>query len=104
MNRPRSALIALSAVPILSACIPANPVETSEPALAATPDACDAEAGAAYIGREVTDALGPQLLAATGAETLRIAHRNGPLTMDYRPERLTVLHDDDRLIVSLRCG
>jgi hypothetical protein len=85
----------------LAACTaaPAAPPETAEPDAAA----CNREAGEAFIGQKVTAETGTQLLAATGARQLRWVPPRTAVTMDFRPDRLTVSYDDDMVITQVSC-
>lgn len=96
-------LITLVTLPVLAAaCVPAEEEpETSPPPAEAS---CDADAGAAFIGEAYTAYLDQRLLQETGARILRVTHKDAPVTMDYRPDRLTVAYDDNTVIVSLSCG
>ena len=95
-------LIAIITLPALAACMPAE----GEPAAGAPPETtgCDAEAGTAFIGEAYSASLDQRLLQETGARQLRVTHKDDPVTMDYRPDRLTVAYDDNTVIVSLSCG
>ena len=37
-------------------------------------------------------------------ETVRVLGENAPMTMDHRPERLNVFHDETGEIVKVSCG
>lgn len=65
---------------------------------------CDASGVQDRIGRTATLELGAELLAATGAKTLRWAPPRSAMTMDYRPDRLTVSYDDTLVIDRISCG
>ena len=80
------------------------------PAPAASPDAakaemaeCRQEAGEAFVGQKADAQAGAQLLAATGARQLRWVPPRTAVTMDYRPDRLTVTYDDDMIITQVSC-
>lgn len=66
--------------------------------------ACKADALQSHIGHIATEASGAVLLKESGARTLRWAPPNSALTMDYRPDRLTVGYDDSYKIISISCG
>ncbi|SCW53975.1 Peptidase inhibitor I78 family protein [Sphingobium faniae] len=57
-----------------------------------------------FVGQAATAELGAQMLAASGAKTLRWGGPNTAMTMDFRPDRLTVVYDDKMVIQSLSCG
>ena len=65
---------------------------------------CDAANLTGHVGQKATSALGATMLAASGAKTLRWAPPRTALTMEFRPDRLTVAYDDDMVITSVRCG
>lgn len=65
---------------------------------------CRNDALAAYIGQKVTAELGAEMLAKSGARTLRWGAPGTAMTMDYRQDRLTVSYDDAMMITSARCG
>ncbi len=66
--------------------------------------ACKDDGLEAYIGRKASAELGVQLLARTGARALRWAPPRSAMTMDFRPDRMTVSYDDDMVVISARCG
>ncbi|WIA57358.1 I78 family peptidase inhibitor [Sphingobium sp. WTD-1] len=57
-----------------------------------------------FIGQKATANLGAELLKTSGAKTLRWGAPNMAMTMDFRPDRLTVGYDDQMLVTSARCG
>ena len=85
----------------LSACTtaPAPPPEMGAPEGAA----CDADAGQAFVGQKADAQTGSQLLSATGARQLRWVPPRTAVTMDFRPDRLTVSYDDDMVITQVSC-
>jgi hypothetical protein len=87
-------LLALIAVPLLAAC-------TSVPE---QPAMCDAAPAQSHLGKPYSEALGKQLQELTGATILRAVHEGDPVTEDYRPERLTVVWNDDGKIIKMSCG
>lgn len=90
-------LIAVSALSLLACAT--TPTEDS-PASAA----CNAEAGAALVGRAVTAGLGAEALRLTGARRLRWIRPGDVVTMDYSPQRLNVHLDSDGKVERLACG
>ena len=65
---------------------------------------CDTDAVQDFVGRTATAEIGAQLLDASGARTLRWAPPDSALTMDFRPDRLTVSYDDVMTITEATCG
>ncbi len=101
MNPKLAVLIA--PIVSLAACTadaPPPPPETAPP----QPAPCQAEAGQAFISQTATEALGVELLEATGARTLRWVPPRTAVTMDFRPDRLTVKYDDDLVITQVSCN
>ena len=57
-----------------------------------------------FIGQKASAETGAALLAASGARTLRWGGPGMAMTMDFRPDRLTVSYDEAMVITSARCG
>ncbi|WP_082635051.1 I78 family peptidase inhibitor [Sphingobium baderi] len=76
---------------------PANPPPVAE-------GPCRNDPVAGFVGQTATADLGAQMLAASGAKTLRWGGPNTAMTMDFRPDRLTVIYDEKMVIGSARCG
>ncbi len=95
-------IAALPALLILPACQsttaegPATPVQSAGKC---APDGLDA-----YAGRKATAELGAELLAKSGARTLRWGPPGGAMTMDFRDDRLTVSYDEQMLVTRASCG
>lgn len=84
----------------LSGCIPKADPETAPP----LEGSCDATRVEKHIGKALTPELGEQMKREAGADRLRIAHKDGAITMDYFAGRLNIFHDDARIIVRANCG
>lgn len=65
---------------------------------------CDAGPAQGMVGAQASAASGAELLALTGARTLRWVPPRSAVTMDFRPDRLTVTYDDDMVIERIACG
>jgi len=65
---------------------------------------CKGEPGQAFVGRKASADVGRELLEATGAKTLRWVPPRTLVTMDFRPDRLTVSYNDDMVIERVSCG
>jgi len=65
---------------------------------------CDDSKVQPFIGRQASAAIGQELLTITGAKQLRWAPPRTAVTMDFRPDRLTVSYDDDMAITRITCG
>lgn len=91
----------LAAVPLVSCTTTAAPVEQ----VGSLPEGeCDAASAQQHLGKKATAALGEQLLRETGARTLRWVAPDMAVTMDFRPDRLTVSYDRAMLINGIACG
>ncbi len=90
----RSHLSSILALSLLAAC-------TSVPE---QPDTCNAAPAQSQLGETYTEALGQKLQELTGATILRAVHEGDPVTMDFRPERLTVVWNDAGQVVKISCG
>ncbi len=98
---PMTAMMLLS----LAACAGTgsdSPGSASPPAMAQGP--CKNDGLDRFTGQKATAELGAELLKASGAKTLRWGGPNMAMTMDFRPDRLTVGYDDQMVITSARCG
>jgi len=95
-------MLALAAAVPLAACAASElPAETAPPPAEM---ACSADAVQSLIGQTATADVGAQLLKGSGAGTLRWVPPRTAVTMDYRPDRLTVSYDDALKIERISCG
>lgn len=91
----------LAAIPLAGCTTAAAPVEQ----VGSLPEGeCDAASAQQHLGKKATAALGEQLLRETGARTLRWVAPDMAVTMDFRPDRLTVSYDRAMLINGIACG
>ena len=98
------ALCLVAAVGALSACAATTePADGEWPPVRSPEGACDSEVATTYVGRRATGELGREMLAATGARTLRWVPPRTAVTMDFSPDRLTVSYGDDYIITSAAC-
>lgn len=74
----------------------------SSPATSEGP--CRNEGLDAFVGQKASAESGAALLKASGAKTLRWGGPGMAMTMDFRPDRLTVSYDEAMTITSARCG
>lgn len=65
---------------------------------------CNANAARNFVGQRATEAVAAQILAATGARSLRWGPPGGAMTMDYREYRVNVFYDANMLIERVTCG
>ena len=96
-------LAALAALGSLAACAATPPPEAADPPAREPAGECDRAAAQAFVGKKATAAFGAEMLAATGARTLRWVPPRTAVTMDFRPDRLTVSYDDDMVITRASC-
>lgn len=67
-------------------------------------DACNAGRAAPFFGKHETAKLHEELQSVVGHDRIRWIHPGQVVTQDYRPDRLNIIVDEDRLIDSARCG
>ncbi len=65
---------------------------------------CKRDAGQNFIGRTASTEIGQELLRATGAKQLRWGPPGAAMTMDFRPDRVTVMYDAAMKITGVNCG
>ena len=96
----RIALTALSAFP-LAACMvtPSGQPGTGEPI-----GSCRNEGLGQFVGQPASQDLGARMLSQSGARTIRWVPKGGIITMDFSPDRLTVMLDGSNRVESARCG
>lgn len=91
------ATVFCGALAVASVCLASN-----EPVNAAPRGGgCEAARAITLIGKPAPS--DSKLREATGAKVIRRAGKGQPVTLDYRPERLTIEVDKDR-VVSVNCG
>lgn len=96
----RLAIAALTAMAPLAAC-----AATSDPTPQRLGDGeCNAEGAQDLVGQKATQDVGAELMAKTGARTLRWVPPRTAVTMDFRADRLTVSYDDNLVIERISCG
>lgn len=87
--------IALAALMTATACIS----ETEESAEMKGSETCDPAAFEFLIGQPKE-----ALEGITTPEMVRVLGEHAAMTMDHRPERLNVFHDDEGTIIKITCG
>jgi hypothetical protein len=88
----------------LAACAAVTPA-TGDPAIPPAPDGiCSNAALESFVGQEATQDLGTQMLAASGARTLRWVPHGAMVTMEYSAHRLTIRLDPANKVLSASCG
>lgn len=99
----RTVLMTAAMILPLAACAgTGNPSPETPPAMAEGP--CSNDGLDRFTGQKATAEIGAELLKASGAKTLRWGGPGMAMTMDFRPDRLTVSYDDQMLITAARCG
>lgn len=93
---------AMICLPLLAACTAATEGPATTPPTAEGP--CSNEGLDRFIGQQASAELGAQLLQTSHARTLRWGAPGTAMTMDFRPDRLTVSYDGKMVITSARCG
>lgn len=96
-------LLSVSAAVALAGCASTAPPLAERP-VREPAGACDASGVQDHIGHRASAAAGQTLLELTGARILRWVPPRSAVTMDFRPERLTVSYDDDMVIDRIGCG
>jgi len=93
-------IAALLPVGLLAACASAGGPVIPPP----MQGACRNDGLDRFVGQKASAELGAQLLSTAGARTLRWGAPGMAMTMDFRPDRLTVSYDETMTITSARCG
>lgn len=104
----RMMVMSLMALP-LAACAGTNGAGTNgagpgTPPPAMTEGPCRNAGLDSFVGQKASADSGTALLKASGAKTLRWGGPGMAMTMDFRPDRLTVSYDEAMTITSARCG
>ncbi len=97
-------LLAMAAALPLAACTQERPPVESTPTPPPAAAMCNADAVQTLLGQTATGEIGGQLLKGSGAATLRWVPPRTAVTMDFRPDRLTVSYDDALKIERISCG
>jgi len=95
----RRSIVAFVVIP-LAACT----IAESKPVDGMPVASCSDEKLAVFTGQSASQELGSQILAASGARTLRWVPKGSAVTMDYRADRVTVALDEANRVERLSCG
>jgi hypothetical protein len=92
-----------------SATAPSDrPTGGTTPAPAATPAGgngqCDASAVQSVVGERFSERAAQGAQSRAGASTLRVLQPGQVMTMEYNPQRLTIVVDESGAVASARCG
>ncbi|QGP79318.1 I78 family peptidase inhibitor [Sphingobium sp. CAP-1] len=79
-----------------------GPGPDAPPAVAGGP--CRNDGLERFAGQKASAETGAEILQLSGATTLRWGAPGMAMTMDYRPDRVTVSYDAAMVIISARCG
>jgi hypothetical protein len=88
----------------LSACAGAGEAGPATPPATSAEGPCRNDGLDSFTGQKASAEVGAALLKASGAKTLRWGGPGMAMTMDFRPDRLTVSYDEAMVITSARCG
>jgi len=100
----RMAVLALALAPFAAGCATA-PTAGEPDRLPALPEgSCDADSVQAMLGQRASQETGTQILARTGADSLRWGPPGAVFTMDFRQGRVNVMYDADMAITRIYCG
>ena len=80
-----------------------GPIEDREAGVANGGE-CTTDSTQRFIGQTASSETGAAILAATKSRTLRWGPPDSMFTMDYRPDRVTVMYDAQLRITEIRCG
>ncbi|MES2174422.1 MAG: I78 family peptidase inhibitor [Pseudomonadota bacterium] len=103
MKRAGRMVIASLMALTLAACAGANGPGPGTPPASAE-GLCRNDGLDSFVGQKASADVGAALLKASGANTLRWGGPGMAMTMDFRPDRLTVSYDATMAITSARCG
>lgn len=85
----------------VSACAAAGPIPVrGEPA----GSRCDDSNIQQFVGRQATAELGAEMQRVSGAAVLRWVAHGTAITMEYRPDRLTVYLDSNNRVERISCS
>ena len=94
--------LTLAFLPLMACTIATSDATADSPRRA--PATCRSEALAQFIGQPASEDLGRRMLNASGARIIRWVPKDGVVTMDFSPERLTVQLDGSNRVQSANCG
>ncbi len=97
-------LLASAIAVTAAACASPNSAEPQPIARKPVEKACDASQLQEHLGHIASEKSGAMLLELSGARLLRWVPPRTAVTMDYRPDRLTVSYDDNYVIERISCG
>lgn len=111
MNR---SLITLASLVALAGCAggsgqqaaspAATPVSGSSTTVANVGGECNSQGLSSLVGQAYSDSVAQRARQQSGAGILRVVQPGEVMTLEYNPQRLTIVVADDATIWSARCG
>ena len=95
-------LIPLALLPLAACTIATSNATADNPP--APPAACRNEVLAQFTGQPASQDLGERMLRASGARILRWVPKGSVVTMEFSPERVTILLDGSNRVERASCG
>lgn len=100
----RMAAVTALLLPFTAGCAAMGKQGPATPPPAMSEGPCRNEGLDRFVGRTANVDIGAELLKASHARTLRWGAPGMAMTMDFRPDRVTVSYDEKMAIISVRCG
>jgi len=100
-------LLAFAGVMLMTiGCAPVPPPDGGDdvPTHANPAFTCDASKAQSLIGRPASAELAAEAQRLSGAGTVRWLEPGQVVTMEFREDRLNIEVDDQRKVISIRCG
>lgn len=94
----------LAAAFALSACVAHTGGVPGDPPARAPQGDCKAALVQAFIGQTISQNIGTQIMVQSGAARLRWGAPDTGMTMDYRPDRVNVFYNENRVTERITCG
>jgi len=94
--------ITLALLPLAACTIATSDATADSPPMG--PATCRNEALTQFTGQPASQELGERMLRTSGARTLRWVPKDGVVTMEFSPERVTILLDDSNRVERASCG
>ncbi len=109
----KSKLLAFAFLTALAGCSSTGTQSTPATGTSTTPSApassggrslCDATAVQSVVGETFSDRLAESARSRAKAGTVRVLQPGQVMTLEYNPERLTIVVDESKAVASARCG
>jgi hypothetical protein len=95
-------LVILALVPLTACTIATSDATADNPRQ--PPATCRSEPLAQFTGQPASQELGERMLRASGARIIRWVPKGSAVTMEFNPERITVLLDGSNRVEQASCG